>query len=144
MQDALTLRFARHGMALLLAGLLTGFVVGGLHSHHVANGAHVTALIAGFGLVAVGWLWPRLQLGPRWSEAGAWTFIVSMHLSWLGLIVKAALGRGPDTPAAIPVASTAPWDAASLVILMVASLASVVAVVIALVGLRPAKGPRAS
>ena len=89
MLDALTLRFARHGVGLLLAGLLNGFVIGALPSHHFANAAHVTALIGGFGLLSVAWLWPRLRLGPLSSQIGAWTFIAAMHLNWLGLIVKA-------------------------------------------------------
>jgi membrane associated rhomboid family serine protease len=51
MQDTLLLRFARHGMLLLLAGLLTGFGIGIFDSHHFANAAHLTGVIGGFGLL---------------------------------------------------------------------------------------------
>jgi (hydroxyamino)benzene mutase len=137
MQDILFLRFARHGTLLLLAGLLTGFCIGKLHSHHLGNAAHLTGLIGGFGLIAVGWLWPRLRLGPRWSQFGAWIFIISMHLSWLGLAVKAALGSAPDAPSNSVGQGAASWDAISGFILLVAAVASVAATLILLAGLRP-------
>ena len=136
-QDTLLLRFARHGTLLLLAGLLTGFGIGKFHSHHLGNAAHLTGLIGGFGLIAVGWLWPRLRLGPRWSQFGAWIFIISMHLSWLGLALKAALGSGPDAPLNSVGQSAGSWDAISGFILLFAALFSVASTLILLVGLRP-------
>jgi hypothetical protein len=136
-QDTLLLRFARHGTLLLLAGLLTGFGIGQFPSHHLGNAAHLTGLIGGFGLIAVGWLWPRLRLGARWSQFGAWIFIISMHLSWLGLALKGALGSGPDAPLNSVGQSAGSWDAVSGYILLVAALLSVAATLIMLVGLRP-------
>jgi hypothetical protein len=135
MQDALFLRFARHGTLLLLAGLLTGFGIGKFHSHQLGNAAHLAGLIGGFGLIAVGWLWPRLNLSPRWSQFGAWSFIFSMHLSWLGLALKAALGGAPDAPLN-SAQGAASWDVISGLILLVAAILSVVATLIMLLGLR--------
>ena len=136
MQDTLFLRFARHGTLLLLAGLLTGFGIGKFHSHHLANAAHLTGLIGGFGLIAVGSLWPCLQLGARWSQIGAWTFIISMHLSWLGLVLKGALGSAPDAPLNTLGPGAASWDAISGLVLMIAAVLTVAATVVLLVGLR--------
>jgi len=137
MQDTLLLRFARHGTLLLLAGLLTGFGIGEFHSHHFGNAAHLTGLIGGFGLIAVGWLWPRLKLGPSWSQCGAWCFILSMHLSWLGLVLKAALGSAPDAPLESVGQSGAAWNVLSASIILVGAVLSVIATLITLVGLRP-------
>jgi len=137
MQDPLFLRFARHGTLLLLAGLVNGFAIGQFHSHHLANAAHLTGLIGGLGLIAVGSVWPRLKLGPRWSAIGSWTFIVSMHLSWLGLVLKGALGTAPDAPLSSIGPGAASWDAISGVVLAVGAVLSVAATVILLVGLRP-------
>lgn len=137
MQDTLLLRFARHGTLLLLAGLLTGFGIGKFHSHQLGNAAHLAGLTGGFGLIAVGWLWPRLRLGPRWSQFGAWSFIASMHLSWLGLALKAALGSAPDAPLNSVGPGAGSWDAISGLILMVGAILSLVGALIMLVGLRP-------
>ena len=139
MHDTLLLRFARHGTLLLLAGLLTGFGMGKFHSHHLANAAHVTGLIGGFGLIAVGSLWSRLKLGPRWSQIGAWTFIISMHLSWLGLLLKAALGSAPDAPLNAVGQGAATWDAISGLILMIAAVLALGGTTILVVGLRRSK-----
>lgn len=139
MQDTLLLRFARHGTLLLLAGLLTGFGIGKFPSHVTGNAAHLTGLIGGFGLIGVGWLWPRLKLGPLWSQLGAWSFILSMQLSWLGLALKAAFGSAPDTPLESVGNSAASWNLISAVFLSVGAILSVVATLIILVGLRPTR-----
>jgi hypothetical protein len=135
-QDTLILRFARHGALLLLAGLLTGIGIGKFHSHQLGNAAHLAGLIGGFGLIAVAWLWPRLSLGPRWSQVGAWSLIFSMHLSWLGLALKAALGSASDAPLSSVGQGAASWDAISGFILLVGALLSLVGTLIMLIGLR--------
>jgi hypothetical protein len=137
MQDTLLLHFARHGTLLLLAGLLTGFEIDKFHSHHLGNVSHLTGLIGGFGLIGVGWLWPRLRLRPRWSQLGAWSFIISMHLSWLGLALKGALGSASDAPLSSVGQGAALWDAIAISILEIAAPLSVAATLITLVGLRP-------
>jgi hypothetical protein len=139
MQDTFLLRFARHGTLLLLAGLLTGFGIGKFHSHHVGNSAHLAGLIGGFGLLAVGWLWPRLKLGRLWSELGAWAFILSMHLSWLGLVLMAAFGSAADTPSESVGPGAASWNLIAGPLIFVGAVLSVVATLIVLVGLRPAR-----
>jgi hypothetical protein len=122
--DSLLFRFARHGTLLLLAGLLTGFAIGVFRNRHFSNAAHLTGVIGGFGLIAVGWLWPRLRLGPRWSQLGAWTFIISMYLNWFGLTLKAALGSASDAPLESVGNGAASWDAILGVVLPVAAVLS--------------------
>jgi hypothetical protein len=137
MQDTLLLRFARHGTLLLLAGLLTGFGIGKFHSHQAGNSAHLAGLIGGFGLIAVGWLWPRLKLGRLWSQLGAWAFILSMDLSCLGLVLVAAFGSAADTPTESLGPGAASWNLIAGPLLLVGAVLSVVATLIMLIGLRP-------
>jgi hypothetical protein len=84
------LRLARHGAILLLLGMLTGFVIVDFHNRGAGNAAHLTGLIGGYGLIALGLLWPKLNLG-RWSGAGAWITAASLYLNWLGLVLQGRL-----------------------------------------------------
>jgi hydroxylaminobenzene mutase len=90
MRTPIDLRLARHGAILLLLGMLTGFVIVKFHNRGAGNAAHLTGLIGGYGLIALGLLWPKLNLGRFWSGAGAWITAVSLYLNWLGLVVKGA------------------------------------------------------
>lgn len=107
----LDLRIARHGVIVLLLGMLTGFFIGRFHSHTLGNAAHLTGLLGGYGLIAIGLLWPRLNLGRSWSLAGAWITIISMYLNWAGLVLQDTLGKsshaGPIVLAAAVVLSLA-------------------------------------
>ena len=94
MGSPIDLRLARHGAILLLGGMLTGFVIGDFHNRGVGNAAHLTGLIGGYGLIALGLLWPKLNLGPFWSGAGAWITAASLYLNWLGLVLQGGLGSG--------------------------------------------------
>jgi len=87
------LRIARHGVIVLLLGMLTGFFIGKFHSHNLGNAAHLTGLIGGYGLITFGLLWPRLNLRPAWSTAGVWITIVSIYLNWAGLVLQDAFGK---------------------------------------------------
>jgi membrane associated rhomboid family serine protease len=53
------LRLARHGAILLFLGMLTGFVITDFHNRSAGNAAHLTGLIGGYGLIAIGLLWPN-------------------------------------------------------------------------------------
>ena len=112
----LDLRIARHGVIVLLLGMLTGFFIGRFHSHTLGNAAHLTGLLGGYGLIAIGLLWPRLNLGRSWSAAGAWITIVSMYLNWAGLVLQDAFGK-----AAGPLAHSGPLVLAIAVALSLAS-----------------------
>src|SRR5579871_6568954 len=132
MQLSIDLRIARHGVIVLLLGMLTGFFIGRFHSHSLGNAAHLTGLVGGYGLITIGLLWPRLNLGPAWSTAGAWVTIVSMYLNWAGLVLQDAFGGAGNS-----LAHSGP------VVLMVAIVLSLVSVAVTLTGLR-AKGIAAS
>jgi (hydroxyamino)benzene mutase len=135
MRMPIDLRLARHGAILLLLGMLTGFVIVKFHNRSAGNAAHLTGLIGGYGLIALGLLWPKLNLGHFWSGAGAWITAVSLYLNWLGLVVQGGFGSGPKTANSPLASSTLLWDRVGGLVLMIAVLLSLLSVLIILIGL---------
>jgi (hydroxyamino)benzene mutase len=127
------LRLARHGAILLLLGMLTGFVIRGFHNRGAGDTAHLVGLMGGYGLIAIGLIWPKLDLGRFWSGAGAWITAVSLYLNWLGVLFL-ALGSGRNG-SAIP-GSLTDWITAGQVALKVAVPLSLASAVLILIGLR--------
>ena len=137
MQTSIDLRLARHGVIVLLLGLLIGFAIPGFHNPHLGNVAHLIGLIGGFGTISLSLLWPKLSLGRFWSGAAAWMTAVSMYLGWLGTSLQGAFGSGPNAPKSIP-GSLLLWDRAGGVALLIAALLSLFATLVVLMGLRAA------
>ena len=123
MQTPIDLRLARHGVIVLLLGLLTGFVVAHFHNPPLGNAAHLVGLIGGFGIIGLGLLWPRLNLGRSWSGAGAWMIAVSIYLNWLGCVFQGAFGSGPNATNSAMLGSPLLWDRTGRVALGEASVA---------------------
>ncbi len=136
MQTSVDLRLARHGVIVLLLGLLTGFVIGDFHNRRVGDVAHLVGLIGGFGVIALGPLWPRLNLGRFLSGAGAWMMASSMYLSWLGAALRGGLGSGPDHAGPSMLGSPLVWDRVGGLALTAGALLSLLATSIVLFGLR--------
>lgn len=136
MQTSIDLRLARHGVIVLLLGLLTGFFIAGFHNRRIGDVAHLVGLIGGFGMVALGLLWPRLKLGRSWSVAGAWMTASSMYLSWLGAALRGGLGSGPDHVGSSVLGSSLLWDRVGGLALAAGAWLSLVATLIVLFGLR--------
>ncbi len=141
MRAPIDLRLARHGAILLLLGMLTGFVIVGSHNRSLGNAAHLTGLIGGYGLIALGLLWPKLDLGRFWSGAGAWISAVSLYLNWLGLFFLAEFGSGPNAANAPHLGPTALWDRIGGITLFLAVWLSLASVLVVLFGLRKLVGP---
>lgn len=141
MRSPIDLRLARHGAILLLLGMLTGFVILNFHNRNIGNAAHLTGLIGGYGLIALGLLWPKLSLGRFWSRAGAWITAASLYLSWLGLVFQGGFGSGPKTANSPALGSTLLWDHAGQVVLAIAIILSLLSVLIVLIGLRKLAAP---
>jgi hydroxylaminobenzene mutase len=134
MRTQIDLRLARHGAILLLLGMLTGFVIRDLPNRGAGDTAHLAGLMGGYGLIAIGLLWPKLDLGRFWSAAGAWITATSLYLNWLG-VVFLALGTGPN--AAGSAMSGSPfWSSAGGMVLKIAVLTSLISVLVVLIGLR--------
>lgn len=141
MRTAIDLRLARHGAILLLLGMLTGFVIGNFHNRNFGNAAHLTGLIAGYGLMALGLLWPKLNLGRFWSGAGAWITAASLYLNWLGLVFQGGFGSGPKATNSPLLGLPLLWDRAGAAVLAIAVILSLVSVIIVLIGLRKLSPP---
>jgi hydroxylaminobenzene mutase len=125
MQAPIDLRLARHGVIVVLLGLLVGFVIPRFQNPHLGNAAHLVGLIGGYGMITLGLLWPRLNLGRSWSIAGVWMTALSMYLSWLGLVLKGRFAV----------------DGAGQVALVVGAWLSLFATIVVLVGLRKVAVP---
>jgi (hydroxyamino)benzene mutase len=141
MQMPIDLRLARHGIIVVLLGLLTGFAIPRFHNPHFGDAAHLVGLIGGFGLIALGPLWPWLRLGRSWSIAGVWTMALSMYLPWLGLVFHGAFGSGPNAPNSPIPGSLLIWDRVGQVALTLGAFLSLFAILVALVGLRNLSAP---
>ncbi len=139
MRGPIDLRLARHGAILLFVGMLNGFVIVNSHNPNAGNAAHLTGLIGGYGLIALGLLWPRLKLGRMWSVAGAWVTAGSLYLNWFGLFVLAEFGSGPNAQKAPHLGPVALWDRAGGIALTIAVALSLVSGVVILAGLRSLK-----
>ena len=100
----------------------------------------MTGLIGGYGLIALGLLWPKLNLG-RWSGAGTWITAASLYLNWLGLVLQGGFGSGPKAPSLPRLGPTALWDRAGGIILTMAVLLSLLSGLIVLIGLRKLAAP---
>jgi len=136
MQTSVDLRLARHGVIVLLLGLLTGFLIAGFHNRRLGDVAHLVGLIGGFGLIALGLLWPRLNLGRFWSTAAVWMTALSMYLSWAGAALRGGLGSGPDHMGASVLGSPVLWDRVGGLALSAGAWLSLLATLIVLFGLR--------
>jgi hypothetical protein len=141
MRNPIDLRLGRHGVILLLLGMLTGFVITKFNNRGIGNAAHITGLIGGYGMIAMGLLWPSLSLGRRWSGAGAWITAVSLYLNWLGLVLRGSFGSGLDAANSSPLGSALQWDFAAQITLGMAILLSLLSVLIVLMGLRKLGAP---
>ena len=128
MQTPIDLRLARHGVMVVLLGLLTGFGIPRFHSPQFGNAAHLVGLIGGFGMVAFGLLWPRLNIGRLGSALGAWMIALSMYLSWLGLVLRGVFERGLGAQTGQVAVALGAW-------------LSLFAVIVVLVGLRKLSVP---
>jgi hypothetical protein len=140
MRAPIDLRLARHGAILLLLALLTGFVVGNLHNRQAGVAAHVTGLIGGYGLIALGALWPKLSLGRVWSGAGAWITAASLYLSWLGLLFQGFTSGSQARSSSLSVPAMM-WSHAAAITLTIAVVLSLLSVLIVLTGLHKLTAP---
>lgn len=139
MQPSIDLRLARHGAIVLLLGLLEGFVISRFHNRGAGDAAHLVGLIGGFGMIALGALWPHLNLTRFWSTAGVWLTAVSMYANWLGCVLL-GLGSGPGAPSTgLPLL----YGRAAGVVLFAAVWLSLLATLIVLCGLFRRAAPAA-
>jgi hydroxylaminobenzene mutase len=87
-----------HGMVLVLAGLLLGTVVQSVANPRMGLSAHTGTLMNGILVIAMGALWPSLQLSPRASSIAFWLVVDGSYVSNVALFLAAAFGTSRSTP----------------------------------------------
>jgi (hydroxyamino)benzene mutase len=98
------------GLLLFLLGLLVGFGIPILTSPRIGVSAHATGVQSGTALVAIGLLWPHLQLSPVWSLPIAHVLWISFYLLFVGLTLGAVWSTGRNLPIAGGHQAALPWQ----------------------------------
>jgi hydroxylaminobenzene mutase len=127
-QDDVARRLAVLGVALLLAGMVTGLLIALMPNPRLGLSAHLAGAMGGIMLIALAAIWPRVALGRRGQ---AWAFgLLSFGnvANWATVLVAASWGAGATSmPLAGKGMAGAPWQenliAAALLALSVAVLA---------------------
>ena len=97
-------RLLQIGVALFLFSSLEGFVIPFFPVPRLGLSVHTLSGLQGVILLALGLLWPRLNLGATASRIACWFFIYSTFATLVPYVLAAAWGAGNST---IPLAAGA-------------------------------------
>ncbi len=130
-------RLAALGAALVLLGLLTGFVSGNLANPRMGLASHLEGLMNGTLLIALGAGWGHVRLGSGAERLARWSLVGGGLANWLATLLAAVWGAGRTMmPLAAGAHRAAPWQETTVSALLVAlSLAMVVGIALVLWGL---------
>ena len=124
------------GTILFLLGLLLGFALPGLANPRMGMSAHAAAVQSGTALWALGLMWQRLALRPRWQRATEALAVLSLYALVAGLLLAALWGASRAAPIAGVGFHSSPAHEAVVSALMIGgSVALVVAIGLVLWGL---------
>jgi len=116
------------GVLLFLLGLLTGFAIPAVRTPRIGLSAHLTGVQSGTFLIAMGLLWPHLDLG-GWSDMVGYALWLSLYALWLSLVLAAIFGAGYGLPiAGQGITTTRGRQAVVSILLIGGSIVSAVAV----------------
>jgi hydroxylaminobenzene mutase len=87
-------RLLQLGVALFLFTSFEGFVVPFLAVPNLGRSVHTLSAFTGVLLLALGLVWPRLQLGPVASHTAFWLLIYSAFATIAAFMVAAFWGAG--------------------------------------------------
>jgi len=121
MMNTLERRLCQPGILLFLFGLLLGFAVPLIPNKQLILGAHETALQGGTFLIAMGLLWPKPSLSPRWTSLLAHLLWISFFVLESGLTLGAALGG--DAAAGVVRSLVAALNAGGAILMLATILA---------------------
>ena len=97
--ETLARRLWQAGLALFVFGLAFGFVIKALPNPRLALSAHLNAVQSGTFLVALGLLWPRLAVWPRFAAALCTAIRISFWTLEAGMVLAAfSPANGPPDP----------------------------------------------
>jgi hydroxylaminobenzene mutase len=130
-------RLIRHGFILIAAALLSGFVIPAARIPRLALSAHTIGVMSGMLLIVVALVWQRFSLSDRQRRTKYWAWICSSYINWLAILIGALAGTGKMTPVASAGMVGSPIaEAAVAVMLATVAITSLLAVGLALWGLR--------
>lgn len=120
-------RLAVLGVALLLAGMVTGLFTAMMPNPRMGLSAHLAGAMGGIMLVALAGIWPKVMLSPRGQDWAFGLLAFGNVANWATVLVAASWGAGATSmPLAGKGMAGAPWQenliAAALLALSLAIL----------------------
>jgi hydroxylaminobenzene mutase len=110
MTDGTNRRLMFHGMLLFLLGLFTGFAEQHFANVRMGLAAHLEGVMNGTFLVAVGAIWPHINLSPRTTAFAFWALLYGTYMNWSMTMLAAIFGTGALSPITAPGRSGLPWQ----------------------------------
>ena len=130
-------RLLRHGVFLVLLGLLTGLLVPVVRNPRLGLSAHVGGVMNGMLLLLFGFLWRELHLPSRAEAAAFGLLLYAMYAIWGFTLLGAAFGTSQANPIAGAGYQAAAWQEALVTGgLSSGAVAVLIACGVALYGLR--------
>lgn len=86
------------GVALFLAGLISGLVIPKLTIPRLGLTSHLEGTQNGMFLILVGLIWGRLELGETWLQIAFWTLLYGTWANWGATLLAGIWGTGKVTP----------------------------------------------
>ncbi len=121
------------GAALVMLGLLTGFVSGSLANPRMGLAAHLEGLMNGTLMIALGAAWGHVKLSPKAQAWCWWLLVYGTVANWLAVLLAAIWGAGGATmPLTAAGMQAAPWQE-NLVSALLISLSFAIVAAFALV-----------
>jgi hydroxylaminobenzene mutase len=139
----------RHGLVVFLLGLVTGLVMTGpfdiFKNPRLALSSHLVGVTGGMFLVIAGLLVDRVRLAARLLAVTSWLALYGAYGNWIGTSLGAIFGTRTLTVVTAEGHSGTAWQEMTVgVVLITSGIATMVACVILLVGLRGPRGNKDS
>jgi len=133
----------RAGFVLFTLALLTGFAVPAFLNTRMAVAAHLTAVMNGLLLIALGLSWGLLTMRPAQARLTRAAFLYGTYANWGTSCLAAAWGTTRLTPLSGAGFGAAAWKEGVVQALQVSlALAMLLGAVLVVYGLRSATEPR--
>jgi (hydroxyamino)benzene mutase len=87
-------RLIRSGVLLFLLGLVTGLAVPEAQIPRMAVASHMEGVMSGLLLMAMGMIWPRLNLGSIPAGMAQWMLVYGAYTNWGNTLAASLLGAG--------------------------------------------------
>lgn len=98
--SGLSQRFLQGGMVLFLLGLATGLAMPVFDNPRMGLASHLEGILNGLFLIALGLIWPRVQLPRLAALATFWLAMYGTFANWLATLLAAYWGAGRMMPLA--------------------------------------------